>query len=537
MNTFNLQETAKQILDLIAITDASPKKLKAYRGTGFGTAIRYFATKGITEVSIAMIDTFLSEQRALYENGAFSTWKWRLIRRCSELLKHFKITGNIQLPELRPWDTALGRPRQSLLYDFPRPEQLNTPNDLFTIICQVRQALFAAGLKTRTIEHYIAEGMSVIFRRHLSHGITCYSAEVTNGVVAEARTKYEQGCISRASYQNIRKASFLLAAMHETGDITLKKIPNWGQREPSPKFASLLSHFCDNTIHSGILAMSTVSTARSAIRTFLFELEDAGQTSFDSIDLAEINAAINRVATHFSGGLHSPIFSIRMFLIHLYEYGFTQENLSLAIPEMVARKSIFREGFKDEEIIRLLDEPDLTVSTGKRDYTLMCLAAQTGLRACDIVNLKRTDIDWRAMEIHIVQQKTGIPLSLPLEIESGNAIAEYLLHDRPQSDLPYIFLCHTGILRPLNSKSASAIVSKYMKRINIDVSIPRRGFHSFRRSFGTRLLQNETPIELLRQLLGHSKIDSAKPYLSVDECGLKSCALSLVKSGKVGELV
>ena len=101
--------------------------------------------------------------------------------------------------------------------------------------------------------------------------------------------------------------------------------------------------------------------------------------------------------------------------------------------------------------------------------------------------------------------------------------------------MPYIFLCHVGVLRPINNRSASTIVTKYLRRAEIVSAIPRRGFHSFRRSFGTRLLQNEIPLELLLQLLGHSNIDSAKPYLSVDELGLKNCALGLIARTKAGE--
>ena len=203
---------------------------------------------------------------------------------------------------------------------------------------------------------------------------------------------------------------------------------------------------------------------------------------------------------------------------------------------MVARRTTFREGFTRTETMRLLGEPNRETGIGKRDYAMMLLATQTGLRACDVVNLKREDINWRSKQINIVQQKTGKPLSLPLRAESGNAIAEYLLTARPESSLPYIFLCHTGMLRPINNRSASAIVTKYICHAEIVSDIPRRGFHSFRRSFGTRLLQNEIPLELLRQLLGHSKIDSSKPYLSVDEQGLKICALGLVSCGKAGDL-
>lgn len=124
---------------------------------------------------------------------------------------------------------------------------------------------------------------------------------------------------------------------------------------------------------TGILAGSTVKTARSAIRTFFFELEARGWQSFDGITLAEISSTITRMAMRYKGGLHSAIFSVRVFLQHLYENHFTPENLSLAIPEMVARRTVFREGFSAVEIERLLDAPDVGTPIGKRDYAIMLL--------------------------------------------------------------------------------------------------------------------------------------------------------------------
>lgn len=536
MGTFNLKEAAEQSLRLLERNGVSAKTIKGYRNTGFGAIIRHFTRKGVMDVNDEMLDTFVLEQRKHFERGEFSEWKWRLVRRGSELLKHFAQTGTADLTELRPWDPVLRKPRQSVELDIPTPKQLTDPADLFALIWRVKQALLKAGLTKRTVKHYTAEGMTVILRRHIEQGLAHYSESLASDMVAEMRSKYEQGLTSRVSYQNLRKASFLLAEMHRIGDITLCKVPDWGQREPAPEFAALLSHFCDNANRTGILAGSTIKTARSAIRTFFFELEARGRISFDGITLVEVSDTITHMATRYTGGLHSAIFSVRVFLLHLYENNFTPENLSLAVPEMVARRTVFRAGFTCDETACLLDEPDLATTVGKRDYAMMLLSAQTGLRACDVVNLKREDIDWRAREIRIVQQKTGKPLSLPLEPESGNAMADYLLHARPKSDLPYIFLCHTGALRPINNRSASALVTKYLHRSKIASDIPRRGFHSFRRAFGTRLLQNEIPLELLRQLLGHSKIDSAKPYLSVDEQGLKTCALGLVPCGKADDL-
>jgi len=41
-----------------------------------------------------------------------------------------------------------------------------------------------------------------------------------------------------------------------------------------------------------------------------------------------------------------------------------------------------------------------------RDAAITLLALTTGLRACDIVNLRLGDIDWRERTVSIVQQKT-----------------------------------------------------------------------------------------------------------------------------------
>jgi site-specific recombinase XerD len=535
MDTFNLKEAVEQSLRLLERDGASTKTVKGYLNTGFGAAIRHFDSQGVSDVSSEMLDAYVLEQRTHYERGEFSVWKWRLVRRGSEILKHFALTGTVELAELRPWEPVLRKPRQSVELDSPTPEQLADPDDLFALIWRVKQELLKTGLTKQTVRHYTVEGMSIILRKHTEQGLTRYSEMLASEAVVEIRNRYEQGLTARVAYQNLRKASFLLSEMHRTGKLTLSPVPSWGLREPAPRFSPLLQHFCDNANRTDILTKSTVKTVRSAIRTFLFELEARGWQSFDDITLAEISETITHMSNRYTGGLHSAIFSVRVFLRHLYENGFTPENLSLAIPEMVARRTIFREGFTDAETMRLLDEPDLKTAIGKRDYAMMLLATQTGLRACDIVNLKRENIDWRAKEIRIVQQKTGKPLSLPLEAESGNAIAEYLLTARPECELPYIFLCHVGVLRPINNRSASAIATKHLRRAEIVSTIPRRGFHSFRRSFGTRLLQNEVPLELLRQLLGHSKIDSAKPYLSVDEQGLKACALGLVPCGKTGE--
>ena len=244
----------------------------------------------------------------------------------------------------------------------------------------------------------------------------------------------------------------------------------------------------------------------------------------------DIATCVTRMLGRYTGGMRSALFGIRTFLRFLYETGITAYNFCKALPEFVCPRKNFREGFSDDELERLLSQPDITSAVGKRDYAMMVLAVQSGLRSCDIIRLTFDCINWRTREIHVVQHKTGQPIVIPLEPETGNAIADYLLNGRPKSSLPQIFLCHVGAVRALKSRTGSAIVSKYMKGAGIHSGY--RGFHSFRRTFATNLLQNEVPIELIQQMLGQTHIDSAKPYLSIDEQGLKRCALPLLSHGK-----
>lgn len=245
MDTFNLQEAAEQSLRLLAQGGASAKTVKEYRTTGFGAVIRHFTRQDVLDVSAEMLDSFVLEQREFFERREFSEWKWRLIRRGSELLKHYAQTGTVELIELRPWEPVLRKPRQSVELDVPTSEQLADPDNLFALIWRVKQELSRAGLTKPTVRHYTAEGMAVILRRHTEQGLVHYSELLTTEMVTEIRGKYEQGLTSRVSYQNLRKASFLLSEMHRTGKITLSKVPDWGQREPAPEFAALLRHFCE----------------------------------------------------------------------------------------------------------------------------------------------------------------------------------------------------------------------------------------------------------------------------------------------------
>ena len=64
----------------------------------------------------------------------------------------------------------------------------------------------------------------------------------------------------------------------------------------------------------------------------------------------------------------------------------------------------------------------------------------TGSRACHIIALRLTDIDWRSSTLGIVQQKTGNHLALPLPAVVLGNVAEYVPGDRANFDIENVSL-------------------------------------------------------------------------------------------------
>ncbi len=529
MERIDLKKTAERALEQLSAADMSAKALYGYTHTGFGCVIRHFRVKGENFATPEMLDVFVLEQRGLFEQGVISAWKWRLLRRGCELLKYCAENDSVEMPPLPPWEPVLQRPRQSIWKSSLSPEQLADPEDIFTLAWKTNKALTELGLAGGTLQSYRSEGLTVLMRLHYKAGTEHYNEEIIARAIAEKRHQYERGLTERTSYQNLRKAAYLLKEIHREGNITLKKMPNWGQREPKAPFESVLKDFCTSLDD---LAESTVRAVKSAARRFLLEMEDGGCTTWKDYTQANINACVTRFARHYAGGLNSALFAVKKFLRYIFQIGRTPVDLSQSLPELAAARKAFHEGFSREETGLLLSQPDRSTAIGKRDYAIMVLAVQSGLRACDMVRLNLDNIDWRSREIRLIQHKTGQPLSLPLEPESGNAIADYILHGRPKRALTNLFLCHSGTDRPLDARTASSVVSKYMRKAGIPAQ--RRAFHSLRRTFGTGLLRNNVSFELIQQLLGHTDMNSLKPYLSIDEQGLKLCALSLLPYGKDG---
>ena len=125
------------------------------------------------------------------------------------------------------------------------------------------------------------------------------------------------------------------------------------------------------------------------------------------------------------------VWSLKRFFAFLNAAGLSDVRIDGLLARAAPRRVRALPCFTREETGCLIKGIDTGTPCGKRDYAMVALAVSTGLRCCDIVALRLDEIDWRRDEIRLVQAKTSRPLVLPLPALAGNAIAEWILHGRP----------------------------------------------------------------------------------------------------------
>jgi integrase len=295
----------------------------------------------------------------------------------------------------------------------------------------------------------------------------------------------------------------------------------------SAEFKSLIDHYRESEMNKG-KKRTTIYTESHNATTFLLALHQKGINSFKKITESAVleiffqNGRLCRscsykknIAAVLKAGISFfPKDTCARILSYLPALRETRKNIQYLTQEEVSRLKVV---FTDRNSIITL-----------RDKAIGLLALYTGMRSCDIAGLTVADIDWVNDLIRIRQQKTDIPLEIPLTATVGNAIYEYLIQERPQSRYLEIFLSRSTPHTRLQSGSFFNIAKKIMTAAKIRTNAgDRNGFHIFRHHLATSLLGNDVPQPVISQILGHTSPASLNAYLNADLTHLKECALSI----------
>lgn len=272
---------------------------------------------------------------------------------------------------------------------------------------------------------------------------------------------------------------------------------------------------------------STVKRNKIMIRSFFEFLISIGVNEPSGITPRILSDFATTLLRFSKKSVQRELGAIKGYLKSTYFSGFITQDLSDSMPKLKfaqIEKPVMV--WTEEDVSNLLNAVDRGNPYGKRDYAILLLVTQLGIRDSDIKNLKLTDIYWDKNLIEFTQLKTTQKITLPLLPEIGWAIIDYLKSGRPTTDSPYVFVIHKAPYSQV--QKVGNIVARYQRESGIKVeSGNQHGVHSLRHTLASRLLEQHVALELISGILGHIDINSAKVYLHTDIDGLRQCALSL----------
>ncbi len=261
---------------------------------------------------------------------------------------------------------------------------------------------------------------------------------------------------------------------------------------------------------------------------FIDYLDGRSVQSVNDITPEIISDYVKTIYPHHEKSIASILTTLRVFLKFLYTNQYTDEDLSIKVPQQnkyyyPAIPSVWNK----EDVIRMLECIDRGNPTGKRDYAILLLVARLGIRVGDIKSLKLSDLNWKSKSIEIRQNKTKNVVTYPILNDIGWALIDYLKNARPVTNSPFVFIRMNAPYEAFG-KDANLyhIITKYTRLAGI--IIPRgkkHGLHSLRHTLASNLLEQGTPLPVISEILGHFNSRSTGIYLHTGIEGLRSCAV------------
>ena len=183
-----------------------------------------------------------------------------------------------------------------------------------------------------------------------------------------------------------------------------------------------------------------------------------------------------------------------------------------------------------DESIQLLDSVD--GKNQERDYCILTLFLNCGLRISELVGLNLNDIQEDALRVLGKGNKVRI---IYLNEACQGALRQYLAVRRPirGKDANALFLSSQN--ERISRSTVHAMVKKRLAEAGIDAS--QYSSHKLRHTAATLMLQNGVDVRAVQEVLGHDHLNTTEIYTHVDNESLRVAAkanpLSRVKkSGK-----
>ncbi len=198
----------------------------------------------------------------------------------------------------------------------------------------------------------------------------------------------------------------------------------------------------------------------------------------------------------------------RVFFRYIYDQGFVKVNAAENVPLIKSSRRMLQTLTKPQ-IKQLLAVPDLTTFIGYRNYTILNVFLETGVRVSELEDIRLSNVLWDERSIRVFG-KGRKERYVPFQSTVMKILKKYANIRGPLShDYLFVNIDNT----PLKKRTIQEFVSDYgdiAKIRGVRVSC-----HTLRHSFAKLFILNGGDPYSLREIMGHVSLEQALTYVSM----------------------
>jgi integrase/recombinase XerD len=279
-----------------------------------------------------------------------------------------------------------------------------------------------------------------------------------------------------------------------------------------------LDSFIDHLWLEDGLAKNTLESYRQDLTTFALWLAEQGKqlTTVDQADIQQYLAVKFPLSKPRSIG--RLIASLRRFYRHLVRENQITKDPTLQIESPKLPRSLPK-SLNEEEVVALLNAPNVNDPVGLRDRAMLELLYACGLRVSELVSIKVVEVSLSDGVVRVTGKGSKTRL-VPMGEEATDWISRYLREGR--SVILQKKLCDALFVTNRGEAMTRQAFWYLIKRYALLAGITKHmSPHVLRHAFATHLLNHGADLRVVQMLLGHSDISTTQIYTHVARERLK----------------